>query len=203
MVVAAWSVVGFLVGSIPFSVMVGRLAKQADIRQFGDQNPGSANVVRAAGWGWGALALLLDCLKSAIPTGLAWFGAGLNGWQIVPIALSPILGHAFSPWLGFRGGKAVAATFGTWVGLTVGAGPTVLGLLLGVFFGLLKSSGWAVIFSFLCFGLFVGSFYGAAYPEFLWVWAGNLAILVWKHRKELYEFPKIRSGLLARFRRNA
>lgn len=201
--VATWSVVGFLVGSIPFSVIIGQLAKQVDIRRYGDRNPGSTNVIRAAGWRWGALALLLDSLKSAIPTGLAWFGAGLSGWQIVPIALSPILGHAFSPWLKFRGGKAVAATFGTWTGLTVGVGPTVLGLFLGLFYLLLQSSGWAVIFSFVSFGIFIKYFYGAEFPEFLWVWAGNLLILIWKHHVELTNVPKIRSSLLCRFKRGA
>jgi len=83
----------------------------------------------------------------------------------------------------------------------VGIGPTVLGLLLGLFYLLLQSSGWAVIFSFVGFGIFIKYSYGAEFPEFLWVWAGNLAILIWKHRDELSKVPEMRSSLLGRFKR--
>lgn len=190
-----WTVIGFFSGSIPFSLILGRLAGQADIRQYGDHNPGAANVVRAAGWGWGLAAVLLDGFKAAIPVGIAWFVVGIHGWLLVPVALAPILGHAFSPWLRFRGGKAVASSFGTWAGLTIGVVPTLLGLLLGLSFYLIKNSGWAVMFTFLVIGSFIWFYYGPLYPEFRWVWLGNLALLAFKHRHELVQPPQIRPAI--------
>jgi glycerol-3-phosphate acyltransferase PlsY len=199
--VIVWTLVGFLCGSIPFSILIGRLARRGDIRRYGDHNPGAANVLRAAGWGWGFLAMFLDALKAAIPVGLVWFFYGLNGWAIVPVALAPVLGHAYSPWLGWRGGKAVAATFGAWTGLTVGAGPVVLGLLLGAMFAVLAVSGWAVLLAMLAFGLFIITYYGPVHPEFIAVWLGNLLLLIVKHREDLARRPAIRPGVWKLLRR--
>lgn len=198
--IATWTLVGFLLGSIPFSVIVGRLVADVDIRQYGDHNPGATNVLRATGWGWFALAGLLDYLKGAVPVGIPWFFLGIHGWGIVPIALAPLLGHAFSPWLRFRGGKAVAATFGVWTGLTVGAGPIMLGLLLGLAFAVVVVSGWAVVLAMLGFGGFIWQQYSAYYPEFMVIWLGNLALLAWKYREDLGHMPGIRSWLLRLFR---
>jgi glycerol-3-phosphate acyltransferase PlsY len=102
-----WTLIAFIAGSLPFSVWVGRLALRTDIRRYGDHNPGATNVGRAGGWQWGALALLLDMLKGALPVGLAWYWGGLAGWALLPVALAPVLGHGYSPFLGFRGGKAL------------------------------------------------------------------------------------------------
>lgn len=200
MYIAIWTLIGFLLGSIPFSVIVGRLVADVDIRQYGDHNPGATNVLRATGWGWFALAGLLDYLKGAVPVGIPWLFLGIHDWGIVPIALAPLLGHAFSPWLRFRGGKAVAATFGVWTGLTVGAGPIMLGLLLGLAFAVVVVSGWAVVLAMLGFGGFIWQQYSAYYPEFMVIWLSNLALLAWKYRADLGHMPGIRSWLLRLFR---
>lgn len=195
------TVVGFLLGSIPFSVIIGKIGTGVDIRQYGDHNPGSTNVLRARGWKPALAALLLDCFKGTIPVSLAWFWLGISGVAIVPIALAPIAGHAFSPWLGWRGGKAVATTFGVWTGLTLGAGPITLGLLLGVMFGVFQNSGWAMILAFLAFGGFILPYYGEAHPELGMVWLGNLAILLVKHWSDLRQPATVRPGLIKRFSR--
>jgi glycerol-3-phosphate acyltransferase PlsY len=143
----------------------------------------------------------LDGLKGAIPVGLAWFFFRVDGWGILPVALAPVFGHAYSPWLRWRGGKAVATTFGVWTGLTVGVGPTVLGLLLGVMFAVFTISGWAVLLAMFSFGLFVISYYGSSHPEFIGVWLGNLLLLVVKHRGELAHLPGLRPGVLKLLRR--
>lgn len=186
---------GFLLGSIPFSVVVGRLAGGGDVRRFGDGNPGAANVLRAAGWGWAILALLLDGFKGAIPVGIAWYTLKISGLSIVPVALAPVLGHAFSPWLHWRGGKAVTVTFGIWTGLTLGVGPTILGMLLGLAFAVLASSGWAVMLSMLAFGFFIGATYGRQFPEWIVVWLLNVLILGWMHRHDLPWPPVLRAWL--------
>jgi acyl phosphate:glycerol-3-phosphate acyltransferase len=198
-----WLLVGFLSGAVPWSVILGRLARQGDIRSYGDHNPGATNVIRAAGWRWGAAAMVLDALKAALPVGLAWFWVRLAGWQIVLVALAPLVGHAYSPFLRGRGGKAVAASFGVWAGLTLGVGPTLLGLLLGVFYFVLQSSGWAVTLTLLSFGGFTATYYAASHPEFAWVWLGNFLLLVWKHRHELNGLPRLRPQVVRLVRRYA
>ena len=190
-----WTIIGFLSGSIPYSLWIGRLAAKRDIRQFGDHNPGAANVLHAAGWGWAILALLLDGFKGAIPIWIAWFYLKIDGWEILPIALAPVAGHAFSPLLRWRGGKAVAVTFGTWAGLTLGAGPTVLGLLMGLFNAVVRTSGWAVMFSMVGFGAYIYRVYAPVHPEFMAVWLGNLLILAWKHREDLRRAPGLKNPL--------
>jgi glycerol-3-phosphate acyltransferase PlsY len=191
-----WTLIAFLSGSIPFSVIIGRLAVDVDIRKYGDHNPGATNVLRATGWSWGTMAGLLDYLKGAVPVGIPWFFLGIHNWGIVPIALAPLLGHAYSPWLRFRGGKAVAATFGIWTGLTLGAGPIMLGTLLSLAFAVFVVSGWAVAFAMLGFGGFVWQQYGSHQPELMVIWLGNLILLAWKYRKDLGQPPGIRPWLM-------
>lgn len=190
-----WAVAAFLSGSIPFSVIIGRIGGGVDVREVGDHNPGASNVIRALNWRWGALALLLDYFKAAVPVGLAWFFAGVEGWAILPVALAPAVGHAFSPWLRFRGGKAVAATFGLWTGLTVGTGPIVLGMLLGLMYAVVTVSAWSVMLTLIAFGIFVITFYGGSHPVFIAVWAGNLLLLALRHWGELHERPALRPWL--------
>jgi glycerol-3-phosphate acyltransferase PlsY len=188
-----WITLSFLSGSLPFSVWVGRLALRTDIRRYGDGNPGATNVLRSGGKGWGALALLLDSLKGAVPGALAYFWAGLTGWMLVAVAVAPVAGHAFSPLLRFRGGKAVAVTFGIWAGLTLWAGPTVLGLALGLWFALVVVDGWAVILAM--FSLLAYLLLAQSDPALLAIWAGNTLILAWKHRADLAQSPGLRLRL--------
>jgi glycerol-3-phosphate acyltransferase PlsY len=131
----------------------------------------------------GLLALSLDYLKGAVPVGLAHFNLGVSGWGLVTVALAPVLGHAFSPFLRFRGGKALAATFGIWTGLTLGEGPIILGLLLGLFLFVQDSDGWAVLLGILVFGghlvLQQAGFYTMV------IWGINTLLLAWKYRHDL------------------
>ncbi len=190
--VLLWSLVGFLSGAVPYSLMVGRLAG-VDIRRVGDGNPGATNVLKAHGKGWGFLALALDYFKAAIPVALAHYAYGVGGWGLVPVALAPVLGHAYSPFLRFRGGKAVAATFGTWTALTTWAGPTVLGLMLGYWFSALENSGWAVILALVGLGGYL-LLTGVSGPLAA-IWMLNAALLAWKYRADLTRVPAPRPWL--------
>ncbi len=178
-----WILIAFCCGSLPLSVWLGRGVLHKDIRAYGDANPGAANVFRAGGKGWGWVAILLDMLKGALPVGLANFGAGIAGWSLMLIALAPVAGHAFSPFLRFRGGKAIAVSLGIWCGLTLYQMPLILGLCLGICLALLTNNGWSTVLGFA--GL-VGYLLMTAAP--LWmlgVGLGNLGIVIWKHRSEL------------------
>jgi glycerol-3-phosphate acyltransferase PlsY len=180
---ALWTAIAFLTGSLPFSVWLPSLALRADVRRYGDGNPGSANAWKAGGWQVGFPALLLDYLKGAVPVGLAHYVAGLTGWMLVPVALAPVLGHAFSPFLRFRGGKALAVTFGVWTGLILGTGPLILGLFFTLFYLVQSNDGWATLLGLVAFGGFL-LVQGVGLP-LLVAWAGNSLVLAWKHRREL------------------
>jgi glycerol-3-phosphate acyltransferase PlsY len=195
-----WTGIGFLSGSIPFSLLLGRLFARADVRDFGDGNVGAANAWRAGGWRVGLIALLLDAFKGAVPVGLAHFVFGVSGWLLVPVALAPVLGHAFSPFLCLGGGKAVAVTFGIWTGLMLGEAPILLGILLGFFVLIQTADAWAVILSM---GVFlVHLVLRQAAPVLIAIWVGNALILLWKHRVGLREFPRPRAWVGRLPRRN-
>lgn len=184
-----WIVIAFLCGSLPLSVWLGRVALEKDIRQYGDSNPGAANVWRAGGAAWGLLAVLLDFLKGIIPVGLANCYFNVDGVTLAAVAVAPIAGHAFSPFLGFKGGKALAVTFGIWAGITLWVVPSILGIFFGLYLALIKSEGWAVlagIISLFVVLLIIGI------PLWLGVWAGMALILVWKHRETLTQKPEFR-----------
>ena len=195
-----WTGIGFLSGSIPFSLLLGRLFARADVRDFGDGNIGAANAWRAGGWHVGLTALLLDAFKGAVPVGLAHFVFGVSGWPLIPVALAPVLGHAFSPFLRLCGGKAVAVTFGIWTGLMLGEAPMLLGILLGFFVLIQTADAWAVILSM---GVFlVHLVLRQAAPVLIAIWVGNALILLWKHRAGLRKPPRPRAWVGRLLRRN-
>ncbi|MBA3868448.1 MAG: glycerol-3-phosphate acyltransferase [Anaerolineae bacterium] len=183
MMFIVWIVVAFGCGSLPFSVWVGRLALGKDIRAYGDGNPGATNVLRAGGKRLGALAAVLDSAKGLMPVGLAAFAAHFSGIELAAIALAPVLGHAFSPFLGFKGGKAVGVTFGIWIGLTIWEAPIVLGLMLAYWFQFVAISGWSVMLALGSLGLYL--LLAHPDPALLLVLIGNMVILAWTHRSDL------------------
>jgi len=176
------------------------MALHTDVRRYGDGNPGATNAWRAGGWRVGVPALLLDYLKGAVPVGMAHFTYGISGWALVPVALAPVLGHAFSPFLRFRGGKAVAATFGAWTGLTLGEVPMLLGLLLGFFLAVQTADAWSVMLGMA--GILVHLLLRHSPPVILAIWTGNVLLLVWKHRHDLRQPIRPRPWILNLLRRD-
>lgn len=195
-----WTAIGYLSGSFMFSAWLVRLFVKKDVREFGDGNPGATNAWKAGGWKIGIPAALLDYLKGAVPVGLAWLRVGITGWGIVPIALAPVLGHAFSPFLKFKGGNAVAVAFGIWTGITLWEGPTMLGILFGLLFAILDADGWTVIFTMLAF---LGYWILRRGPDYVLisVWAGNMLIFLIKYVPSLRtQRIKLRPYILKLFR---
>jgi glycerol-3-phosphate acyltransferase PlsY len=187
------TILGFFIGSLPFSVWLGQLVLKKDVRQYGDGNPGAANVGKAGGPVLGVIAVLLDGLKGAIPVLIARYTFGVGGPALIPVALAPVAGHAFSPFLGFHGGKAIATTFGIWLGLTSWIGPSFLGVSVLAITALIVSSAWTIILAMFCWlGFMLWRSYDAV---FLAIWAGNMVILLWKHRYSLSEPVRIRPYL--------
>ncbi len=101
----------FLIGSIPFGYVIGRFFYRTDIRRQGSGNIGAMNALRTLGKGGAVAVLLLDALKGFAPT--LWSLFFFNDRSIAAIvAAGAVLGHCFSPWLRWRGGKGVATSFG-------------------------------------------------------------------------------------------
>lgn len=107
----------FWLGACPFSVWVGQWLLGKDIREYGDGNPGAANVFRAGDRRAGLLALTLDVAKGFPFVFLAHSLSGFPPQVAMAVGLSAILGHAFSPFLRLKGGKAIAVTFGVLLAL--------------------------------------------------------------------------------------
>jgi len=186
----AFVFLAFLCGSLPFSVWLGKVFLQLDVRKYGDGNPGATNVFRSGNKMLGFLVLALDITKAAVPVGLAYFNLGIRGLPMFLIAIAPILGHAFSPFLGFRGGKALSTALGVWIGLTIWKASLagVIGALIGLV--LFTSSGWAVMFALAV--ILIALFLWMPDSLLFLVWASELIILAWTHRADLIQFPRIR-----------
>jgi glycerol-3-phosphate acyltransferase PlsY len=101
----------YLLGSIPFGYLLGKL-KGIDIRKHGSGNVGATNVARVLGKPYGVLVYILDFLKGFIPTLIAVKLYGHGDWVVTLVGLAAVLGHMFSIFLGFRGGKGVATASG-------------------------------------------------------------------------------------------
>lgn len=180
--VILWIGLSFLSGALPFAVWLGRL-KGKDVRAVGDQNPGAINAFRAGGKWIGLAVLLLDISKAAAPIGLAYYEFGWRGAKMIPIAIAPMLGHAYSPFLGFKGGKAIATALGVWIGLTLWKVPFVAVPSLTLFYLWLRNSGWSLLFTLGVVGIYLGLFL----PDrvFFTVLVLQTALLMWKHRQDL------------------
>jgi acyl phosphate:glycerol-3-phosphate acyltransferase len=115
--------VAFLIGSIPFGYVIGRVFYRTDIRSQGSGNIGAMNALRALGKAGAVAVLLLDALKGFVPAFLA-----LRFFHTAALAAAgAVLGHCFSPWLRFRGGKGVATSFGAIFALSWPAGLVAVG----------------------------------------------------------------------------
>jgi len=105
---------GYLLGSIPFGLLLAKLAGLGDLRQIGSGNIGATNVLRTGNKGLAALTLVLDLLKG---TAAVWVGSHFGPYGAMLGGLGAFLGHLFPVWLGFRGGKGVATYIGVLLGL--------------------------------------------------------------------------------------
>ena len=182
----------YLLGSIPFSFLVARWFGVKDVRQVGSGNVGATNVMRSAGKAAGLLAFVLDAGKGAAAAVLA---AHLEppGSIVPPLAaVAAVLGHMYSVWLSFRGGKGVATGAGAFVPLA----PAATGLAFVVFLAA------AVTTRYMSVGSVAGATALAALafalgspPAVAWSAAFVAALVAWKHRSN---FRRILRGTESR-----
>jgi glycerol-3-phosphate acyltransferase PlsY len=119
--------IAYLIGSVPFGLILTKLGGAGDVRNIGSGNIGATNVLRTGHKGLAIATLILDILKGALPVWLAFRYLGPD--MAVVAGLGAVLGHCFPVWLKFRGGKGVATAAGVVAALT----PTIAALAIGVF----------------------------------------------------------------------
>lgn len=193
------SLLSFFLGSLPFSLWLSRWLAGADVRSVGDGNPGATNALKAGGWKVGLAALMLDISKAAFPVGLAYQIFDLRGWPVFFISISPVLGHAYSPFLRFHGGKGLAAMLGVWIGLTLYEIPLILLFFITFWFLVQTLSGWASLLTILCAIVYLFVF--RSDPLFLSVAFFQAVFVVLKHRSDLRQRPQLRPWLRTLFRK--
>ncbi|WP_226689298.1 glycerol-3-phosphate 1-O-acyltransferase PlsY [Ruegeria arenilitoris] len=110
-----WAALGYLMGSVPFGMIVAKVMGLGNLRNIGSGNIGATNVLRTGNKAAAALTLIFDAAKGAVAVLLARALAGEDAAQIA--ALAAFLGHCFPVWLGFNGGKGVATFLGLWLAL--------------------------------------------------------------------------------------
>ncbi len=192
----------WLLGTIPFSYVVARLWGVQDLRQVGSGNVGATNVVRTVGWLPGILAFLLDLAKGVASPALVWLAVnrlasqtpemiyaypwmGSTTWMFIGGCLA-IVGHVFSPWLGFRGGKGIATTLGVLTFLF----PRAVLIMMGVAVVAILLTRYVSVGSLSAIALMPLAIY-LLYPHRIMLGDALLTIvltlfLFWTHRSNLY-----------------
>ena len=188
------AIFAFGLGACPFSVWIGRWFLGKDIRDYGDGNSGAANVFRAGGQKSGYLAVILDVVKGVPLVALAHAFFGLPDAAVVVVALSAILGHAFSPLLRWHGGKAVAVTFGVLVALPQHEMLIVFILFVVLGFLFIETDAWSVMFGATGTLAYLAVTPGSSW-ELLFMLC-VLAIFAVKHFEELHTFPGAKGRLV-------
>lgn len=183
---------GYVCGSIPFGLLLTRIAGLGDVRNIGSGSIGATNVLRTGRKGLAAGTLLLDLVKGFLPVFLAArFLPGSEG----PVALAAIVGHCFPVWLGFKGGKGVA----TGAGVALGIGWPIVAVCGAVWIGMFaltrisSMGGLSAAIAAPIAAYALG--YDAAFP---WLVA-IAAVIIWQHRANIERLkngtePKVGGG---------
>ena len=178
--------VAYLIGAIPFALIVGKLGYKKDLREYGSGNLGATNVYRVLGWKTALLVAVLDVAKGALAVGLAALAFGVSAgdpahdWMLIGSLIAAILGHSYSPYIRFRGGKGVATAAGGLLIIT----PLAMLILVPSFFAIGLATRWislgsvivAIEFPLLCLLL-----YGDRKPIVIMSFVAS-ALVIWRHR---------------------
>jgi glycerol-3-phosphate acyltransferase PlsY len=127
----AIALIGYLLGSIPFGILVSKVARGIDVRMFGSGKTGTANVIRAAGGRAGAVTMMLDLSKASAAVLIAWAIVPTHAAQVVA-ALAAIMGHIWSVYIKFHGGRGVATYVGSLLAMNWLVGLCTAVIILGI-----------------------------------------------------------------------
>jgi glycerol-3-phosphate acyltransferase PlsY len=170
--------IGYVLGSIPWGILLTRIAGAGDLRTIGSGNIGATNVLRTGRKGLAAATLLLDLLKGAAAV---WIVAELFPGEELIAGAAAFIGHCYPLWLRFRGGKGVATMMGVVVALSPIAGLVYAVVWLGLLAGLRISSvaGMAAAVAAPLAAALVGRF------DLVLLFLGLALIVLWKHRENI------------------
>ncbi|MEN8860619.1 glycerol-3-phosphate 1-O-acyltransferase PlsY [Qipengyuania flava] len=173
------ALLGYLIGSIPFGLLLTRAAGMGDVRKIGSGNIGATNVLRTGNKGLAAGTLLLDLLKGLAPVLIA---ERLGGEVAAAFAAgAAVLGHCFPVWLGFKGGKGVATNAGVAFGLAwpVGLAYAFVWLSVLAIFRISSLAGMAAVVAAAAAAPLFG------YPQFFPVLAAIALLIIYLHRANI------------------
>jgi glycerol-3-phosphate acyltransferase PlsY len=145
-----WVLAAYLLGAIPTSYLAGRLGRRIDLREHGSRNLGATNVYRVLGWRYAIPVGLIDMAKGALPVVFFPRWAHASPWFPVVVGVAAVLGHMFSPYVRFRGGKGVATAAGMFLALA----PLAIAVSVVVWTAVLWFSGYVSVSSLVTAGLF-------------------------------------------------
>ncbi|MCY1043977.1 glycerol-3-phosphate 1-O-acyltransferase PlsY [Corallococcus sp. bb12-1] len=184
---SAFLLLGYLCGSVPFGVLLTRWLRGVDVRDSGSGNIGATNVTRVAGKKLGAVVLLLDAVKGAVPVGLALHWMPGNSLAHALVGLSAVLGHVYPVWLKLKGGKGVATALGVLcvlVPTAALAGAVIYGLVVAKWrvssVGSLSAAVVAIVTAFLT----------AHSRDYVLLTAGLFVLMLWTHRSNLQRLAR-------------
>jgi glycerol-3-phosphate acyltransferase PlsY len=192
---ALWIVGAYLLGAIPASLLVAKWLGHLDLRAVGSGNLGATNLYRAMGWKGAIPAALFDVGKGAVAV-LVVRHQGIHPWFPLAAGAATVLGHVFSPFVRFRGGKGVATAAGAFAALSP------LGVLVaGIVFALVvKLTGYVSLGSMIAAGVFLASvpLLHPGNAPMLAAAAGVFVFIVYTHRDNV---ARLRAGTENRFGR--
>jgi glycerol-3-phosphate acyltransferase PlsY len=194
-----WLLASYLLGATPTSHLLSRLIAGIDLRQQGSGNLGATNLYRVLGWKYAVPAALFDIAKGAVPVLI--FAPQASSSQLFALAcgVAAIVGHVYSVFVGFKGGKGVATAAGVMLGLT----PLALGVAALVWAVLVLLTGYVSLGSIAAAAVLPLAVYlleSSVTPELLWIDVAIAAGVILMHRRNIQRLLK---GTENRFGRRA
>ncbi|CDZ37090.1 Glycerol-3-phosphate O-acyltransferase [Neorhizobium galegae bv. officinalis] len=172
-------VFGYLLGSIPFGLILTRAAGLGDIRSIGSGNIGATNVLRTGNKKLAAATLLLDALKATVAALVAWYLFGKEAGLLAGFAA--FMGHLFPVWLGFKGGKGVA----TYIGTLLGVAPWMVLVFAAIWLGVARVSKYSSLSALVATLVIPVVLWFLNEPKIALVLAVMTAISWWKHEENI------------------
>jgi glycerol-3-phosphate acyltransferase PlsY len=196
---ALWLLASYLLGAIPTSYLVSRAFAKIDLRQHGSGNLGATNLYRVLGWKYAIPVAAFDIAKGTIP--VLFFAPQVSSSELFALAcgVAAILGHVFSVFVQFKGGKGVATAAGVMLGLT----PIALAAAAAVWALVLLLTGYVSLSSIAAAAVLPPAVYlleGSTTPQLFWVVVGVALGVIVLHRRNIQRLLK---GTENRFGRRA
>jgi len=181
--------------SVPWSLILGYIFSNKDIRTVGDKNPGGTNTLKLSGIKVGLMAIFLDISKSFFPVYFSLF-YGFVGFELILICLAAISGSIFSPFLKFNGGKSLSVSCGIWLAISSGIIGPLICLMMAFSHSIQKTHIWTILFGWL--GILIWVLIFSFELEYVIIFFINFILVMYKHRKEFNQKIIFRNWITGR-----